>query len=261
MTTTQSIRDFFYAAALSATRMSMLFTLIPFLGQSILRPMVRHVLVFALTMVLIPVVFHQLPAEPMGLLSSSSLILKEAFLGALMAFFLSIPIWVAGSTGFVIDNQRGLSMAEESDPMLGGSTSPLGMTFTHILVTYFFSAGGFLVMIGLVYESYVMWPIFSFFPKIDAALPLFTLGQFDNMMKLIVLLAAPIAIVMFMCDFGLGLVNRFAPQLNVFVLSMGVKSGVASLLILFYLKTLFDFLRTETFQAQEWVRFLKNVLG
>lgn len=49
------------------------------------------------------------------------------------------------------------------------------------------------------------------------------------------LLSAPIVIACFLSDFCLGLINRFAQQLNVFILSMGVKSGATAFLIFIYL--------------------------
>ena len=39
---------------------------------------------------------------------------------------------------------------------------------------------------------------------------------------------------------SLGLMNRFAPQLNVFILSMPIKSGACALLIIFYLGPFLD---------------------
>ncbi len=258
---TGQIKDFFFAATFSTTRMLTLFSIIPFLGQSLIPGMLRNVLVFAFSMLLMPVVFHALPAESLTPVAIAAIVAKEVFLGFLMAYFLSIPFWVADCTGSFIDNQRGLSMASTFDPMSGDQSSPLGMTFIRILVAYFFSAGGFLAMIGLIYESYSFWPIFSYFPKIDHKLFFFTLGQTDAMLKLIILLAAPLTILMFLTDFGLGLMNRFAPNLNVFVLSMGVKSAVASLVIIFYAATLFDFLRNETFNSQEFVRMLRHLLS
>ena len=49
------------------------------------------------------------------------------------------------------------------------------------------------------------------------------------------LLSAPVVIACFLSDFCLGLINRFAQQLNVFILSMGVKSGATALLVFIYL--------------------------
>jgi len=49
------------------------------------------------------------------------------------------------------------------------------------------------------------------------------------------LLSAPVLAVLFVIDIGLGLVNRFAQQLNVFQLSLSIKSFVATGMILLML--------------------------
>ncbi|QIK37771.1 hypothetical protein GWK36_06985 [Caldichromatium japonicum] len=51
-------------------------------------------------------------------------------------------------------------------------------------------------------------------------------------MALTVLLAAPVIIAMFLSEFALAMISRFAPQMNVFVLAMPVKSGVGMLILL-----------------------------
>jgi type III secretion protein T len=51
-------------------------------------------------------------------------------------------------------------------------------------------------------------------------------------MRLAILLAGPAMIAMFLAEFGLALVSRFAPSLQVFFLAMPVKSGVGLLLLL-----------------------------
>ena len=53
-------------------------------------------------------------------------------------------------------------------------------------------------------------------------------------------MSSPVVIAMFLSEFGLGLVNRFAPQLNVYFLSMSLKSGVALFVLIPYIQVLFD---------------------
>ena len=48
------------------------------------------------------------------------------------------------------------------------------------------------------------------------------------------LLSGPIIVACLLTDISLGLINRFASQLNVYVLAMPVKSGLASFLLIFY---------------------------
>jgi type III secretion protein T len=62
-------------------------------------------------------------------------------------------------------------------------------------------------------------------------------------MYLAVVFAGPLIIAMFLAEFGLALVSRFAPQLNVFVLAMPVKSGVGLFVLALYIPFLFSYLR------------------
>ena len=54
----------------------------------------------------------------------------------------------------------------------------------------------------------------------------------------IMLISAPIVLACLFADAALGLVNRFAPQLNVYVLAIPVKCAAASFLLLFYFAVL-----------------------
>lgn len=68
----------------------------------------------------------------------------------------------------------------------------------------------------------------------DIDLPLFFAGKVGWLMLMMLLLSGPIVVACLLTDVSLGLINRFASQLNVYVLAMPIKSGVAAFLILFY---------------------------
>jgi succinate dehydrogenase cytochrome b556 subunit len=52
---------------------------------------------------------------------------KEAIIGLVLGYVAAIPFWTMEAIGFVVDNQRGASMAATVNPMTGHDTSPLGM--------------------------------------------------------------------------------------------------------------------------------------
>ena len=68
------------------------------------------------------------------------------------------------------------------------------------------------------------------------------LGTLGNMLRATVIIASPVIIIMFMATLGLGLVNRTAPQLNVFFLSMPVKSALGIAMLVIYLPFIMDML-------------------
>jgi len=61
-------------------------------------------------------------------------------------------------------------------------------------------------------------------------------------MRTTVIISAPVIILMFLATVGLGFVNRTAPQLNVFFLSMPVKSALGIAMLVIYLPYIMDML-------------------
>ncbi|MDR0679324.1 MAG: flagellar biosynthetic protein FliR, partial [Puniceicoccales bacterium] len=74
-------------------------------------------------------------------------------------------------------------------------------------------------------------------------------------MDLTFALVGPILFALFVAEFGLGMVNRFAPQMNVFFLSMGIKSGLSMLFMVLYLHFLIDFFHLHFFQKNRMGEF------
>ena len=68
------------------------------------------------------------------------------------------------------------------------------------------------------------------------------LDTLDGMMRMTVVISAPVIILMFLATIGLGFVNRTAPQLNVFFLSMPVKSALGVAMLVVYLQYILDML-------------------
>lgn len=188
------------------------------------------------------------------------LIGKEVLLGLLIGFVATIPFWAMEATGFIIDNQRGAALASTFNPSLGSQTSPTGLLLTQTLITLFFSGGAFLALVGSLFRSYASWPVSSFFPQLGSQWVAFFYAQFSQMLMLCALFAAPLLIAMFLAEFGLALVSRFAPSLNVFILAMPIKSLVASLLLVLYLGILMEHAYDALLLAVDPLRLLRPVL-
>ena len=114
--------------------------------------------------------------------------------------------------------------------------------------TVFFVSGAIFLMLGALYKSYSIWPVFpgdaaaASFVAFAPNAPVQMLGALDGMLKTTVVISAPVIIVMFLATIGLGLVNRTAPQLNVFFLSMPVKSALGIAMLIVYLPFIMDML-------------------
>ena len=224
--------------AFGLPRMIGVFVMIPIFNQSVLPGRTRMSVIVSLVLFLFPVYSHGVDLEAYTPVHLGAIMFKEAVIGLLMGFGLSVIFWAVESAGFFIDNQRGSTMASSVDPLTGSQTSPLGIFLMQVITVFFMIGGGFFVTLLAVYESYTLLPVFEFMPRINPEGAVYFISILDRIMALAVVLAAPALVAMFLAEFGLGLVSRFAPQLNVFFLSMPVKSAVGIFVLILYVGSL-----------------------
>ncbi|PAX06976.1 type III secretion system export apparatus subunit SctT [Sphingomonas lenta] len=156
---------------------------------------------------------------------------KEVFVGVLIGFFFGSVLWALESAGQIIDTKIGATMAQVVDPLSGHQTSLNGAFLGRLAGVVFIFSGGLSLLLQVIMESYALWPVAAPMPSLDPrGLALFE-AEFGRLMVLATLFAAPVLTVLFLIDAGLGLVNRFAQQLNVFVLSMSIKSFAATVIL------------------------------
>ncbi|WP_434524032.1 type III secretion system export apparatus subunit SctT [Photorhabdus asymbiotica] len=239
--TLQEFQQHILAYTLLLPRIMSCFVIFPVLSKQMLGGgMIRNGVACSLALYAYPTVANN-PLPTLGSLELMLLLGKEVLLGLLIGFIASIPFWAMEATGFIVDNQRGATMASVLNPSLGSQTSPTGLLLTQTLITLFFSGGAFLSLLGALFQSYNSWPVTQFFPTITNQWISFFYGQFSYLLQLCALMAAPLLIAMFLAEFGLALISRFAPSLNVFVLAMPIKSAIASLLLVIYIQLLMHY--------------------
>jgi type III secretion protein T len=227
-------------AMLGLPRLSMFLFITPFLGgANLLSGQMKVPVILALYLFVHPILLGQLPESApvfgQGALPVAALMLKEALLGFLLAYLSSLVFWAVQSAGFLMDNQRGASQSSVTDPLAGEETSPLGSFLFQSLVYLFFVSGAFLTFLALLFQTYVFWPAGEWLPNLDGAqLPLFVATLVSWMMTKVMLLSGVVLIAALLVDFALGLINRFASQLNVYILAMPIKSGLTMLIVLIF---------------------------
>lgn len=232
------------AFAFALPRILAAFTLLPFMGKAMLGGrLTRNGVAFSLSLILLPGVLETREQIDLTVAATVIIIFKEIFLGLLLGFMAAIPFWAIESMGFIIDNQRGASMAASMNPLSGSQASPLGILFVQVCVTLFMVGGSFLLFLGALYGSFKVWPIFAYLPPLQLDSVFYFVQQLDHIFAFTVLFAGPVLIAMFFSEWGLALISRFAPQLNVFFLAMPVKSAVALLFLILYLQLLAEHLK------------------
>ncbi|TCP34349.1 type III secretion system export apparatus subunit SctT [Sphingomonas sp. BK235] len=161
-----------------------------------------------------------------------SLIAKEVLVGLTIGFFFGSVLWALEGAGQIIDAKVGATLAQVVDPLSGNQTSLNGAFLGRLASVVFLFSGGLGLVVQVVVQSYAIWPIAAPMPRLDGATLALYEGEFGRLMVLATLFAAPVLSALFLIDLCLGLINRFAQQLNVFTLSLSLKSFAATALIL-----------------------------
>ncbi|WP_235922873.1 type III secretion system export apparatus subunit SctT [Rugamonas aquatica] len=228
----------------STVRLQAALAIIPLFNKAVVPALLRSAIGVALSLVLVPPLRQTLDGVP-ETFTLVATVLKEGFLGLLIGYAVAVLFWAIEGVGFFIDNQRGASIASTLNPLTGNDTSPLGMLFNQAFIVFFLVSGGFLVFLGMLYDSYRLWPVISYFPTLDVGGVDVFADLFQRLVRSAVVLSSPAIVAMLLAEIGLALVSRFAPQLQVFFLAMPVKSAVAFLVLVVYLPTLFGYIHDE----------------
>jgi type III secretion protein T len=240
------VREWLTALAYLQPRIMAMFLLIPIFNRELIPGAVLPAIVFAVSLVALPIVQPQIVEA--GTLSGGqqvAILLKEVVVGFVLGFMIAIPFWALEAVGFLIDNQRGASISDTLNPLTGSDTSPLGLLFNQVFIIYFLLSGGMKLLLGILYDSFRFWSVMTWVPDLHIDYAPFFLEQLDRLVQLAVVLAAPVLSLMFMAEIGLALVNRFTPQLQVFFLAMPIKSALAFFILLLYVGTMMEYVGDE----------------
>jgi type III secretion protein T len=247
---------------IGSVRLLVFFSMVPFLSGEAVPAQLRFSLSVLMAFFVYPAYAGlQPPPGAPFYLWLAGVLGKEMLVGFLMAYTASVVFWAMLSVGFIMDNQRGAGMAQATDPATGESTSLFGGFLHQSAIYIFFSSGAFLQMLLLLLHSYAICPPgFELSAGAREGIPIFLMGQFARLMSMAVLFAAPIMLICLLTDVSLGIVNRISPQLNVFFLSLPIKSALALFMIMLYMGTLLPLIGQELFSLGGHLEPLWNVL-
>lgn len=247
--------------ALASTRMAVAFMLLPVFSPDTVPAMVRNAIFMALGVLVLAL---QPAVEPGAWAASRwlGLFAKEALLGIALGFGLAAFLWAFEAAGQLVDTKVGTSSLQLTDPMSGHQVSASGALLSRMAVFMFMFGGGFLLFVGVLLESFRLWPIGQALhvpPRSSVALFEF---HFNELLALAFMLAAPALVLMFAIDLVLGLVNRYAPQINLIAISASLKALASILVWMLLLATLVQGFSDElTHRIQSLLPSLQRLFG
>jgi type III secretion protein T len=256
-----SFREAALLLGLSTTRVAVAFLLVPLFTADLIPGMIRNALFVSIALLGL---LLQPALPPLRLTGWEwvTLYAKEAFIGASIGFLFAGMMWAFEAAGQVIDNKIGSNQAQLQDPLTGQQTSLNGAFFGRLASYVFMAGGGFMLMVGTTMESYGIWPVARPIANFAAGGREFFTGEFGRIMGLTVLISSPALVLLYVVDGVLGLVNRFAQQLNVFSLSMSLKAVAGVWIVLVMLTSLVQLLQEDLLtRGSHAIQALRALLG
>ncbi len=221
----------------ASARFAFAFVMLPLFSPQLIPPLVRNsiIIAFGLVALSLPVSF-----DPSILSAGQWLWLfgREAAAGTVIGLFYATFLWAMASAGEIIDSKTGATIAQVIDPISGGTQSLSATLLGRFAQVTFVTAGGLTLLIGTLMMSYAVWPMGPGGVELDlAAVTLFE-GEFGRYFMIAFILATPALMVLFIIDLGMGLLNRFAQNFNVFMLSLSIKACAAIFVLVLILPLL-----------------------
>ncbi|UXH78289.1 type III secretion system export apparatus subunit SctT [Roseateles amylovorans] len=185
---------------------------------------------------------------------------KEALIGLMLGFAASTVFWVAEGVGVLIDNQAGYNNVQQTNPLSGEQSTPVGNLLSQLAIAGFYLLGGMMVLTGLLFDSFNWWPIGSLTPAWSNILEDFIRVQTGNYLEMMVKIAAPAMLVLTLIDLGFGILSKSAEKLEPNNLAQPIKGAVAiamlSLLVVVFFEQVRPALALQTLSSEmaQWSR-------
>ena len=203
--------------------------IVPAIGTSQVPIIFRVILTFSLAVLITASGVRC--ALPTSLAHGFVLLLLEFLLGVALGLIPAIIINGVGVAGQVVSGAIGLGQANMMDRTLGEQTAILSKPQIMLATVVFLLVDGHHIVIKAAAGLLGDMPVGGFRPDFQTLYLL--LYNLKNSFEFAVVLAAPMLVTALVVNFVLGLITKFIPQMNIFIISLPLGILVGLYLIAF----------------------------
>lgn len=221
----------FWAWILLFARLTGLFTTLPGIGTDQVPPSLRFLTILGITSALS--LGGARAEEPGSLVVAALAVSSEYLLGYLLGTIPALVLDAVAVSGQTVAAAIGLAHANTIDPSIGQGVTVLTRIQTLFATLVFLELGGHRDLIRLALVPLGKISFYLFTPSADTAMLLSR--ELSQAFDLALSLSAPILATTLITQFALGLLTKFVPQLNIFIVSMPLSLLVGLFIITFSL--------------------------
>lgn len=207
-----------FAAFLVFCRLGSAFALLPGFGETFVSMRSRLMMALAVSFVLTPAVQSSLPALPPAPIGLVFLVCQEIGIGLFLGMVARTMLAALQTAGMVVGMQTGLSSALVFDPGFTQQSAATGAFLSMLGIVMIFTTDTHHVMLAALADSYATLPAGRLPPLDDFTTAIVRVSA--ESFALGVRISAPFLVFGVVFFFGLGLLARLMPQIQVFFLAV-----------------------------------------
>ena len=210
------------------TRIIAIFLSFPLLNTSMVPTNVKILLVIVISFYISTYIDINMDLTSIDPFFIALLLIKELFIGFALGLLVNIFISALSYAAEIISYFMGLTVVNVFDPTFG-QISVLNRFFILLFYLIFFVTDAYHYVLGAIVISFDYIPLDQFY--INDSIWQFVIEKSKFIFLLGFQIAFPFALILFLINVALALVNRLIPQINVFIvgLPMQIFVGLAAL--------------------------------
>ena len=198
-------------------RISIILFMLPIFSTAGVPTAVKALIVLSFSIMLFPVIRQNIKPLELDMASLASVIIGELIYGILFALSMLLIISAFQLAGELIGFEMGFGFSQTADPQTGAKFTVLSVLTQLIATMIFLSINGHHIILKILVDSFKTIPVGSF--ALDSGMFTKMLLLSGMLFILAVKLAAPVLAVLILTQVGLGLMSKFAPQINILAVS------------------------------------------
>jgi flagellar biosynthetic protein FliR len=208
-------------ALLVFARVVGLFVSAPVIGGEHVPLTIKTLVAIALTGVITPLHWQELPPGIVDTLPYAVALLRELGVGLFLGFIIDLFFQAIQFGGDLMGRTAGYAAAEVFDPSSGGMRGPVGEFLSLAAILLLFFGDGHHIFIMSLDRSFEMIPIGSWVP--DGRLHAAVTAAASQLFVIAVTLAFPVLAVILAVGMAEGVIARTIPQINILHITFAIK--------------------------------------
>ncbi len=202
-------------------RVSTILLMFPFFSARVIPVLSKAGLAIIVTIILFPVLNHEMIAFPEAVLGVMQLIIAELIIGIILGLLVQVFFEGVRMMGQMVGFQTGFAMANIIDPQSGAQVSLLSNLAYLVAFTLFLLLNGHHILLNAVRESFTVLPVGSL--SLNKELFEKLLPLYGEMFAIAIKIGAPAIAALLFTKVAFGLVTKLIPQMNIMIVAFPVQ--------------------------------------